>query len=72
MTSCILPPTTRILLQLTTSMHAAYKWLFGHWLLKSGEQATDCPVFEDYLNSPLNTAPADLLTDIYMPLKSAD
>ena len=54
------------------SMHAAYKWLFGHWLLKSGEQAADCPVFEDYLNSPLDTAPADLLTDIYMPLKSAD
>lgn len=54
------------------SMHAAYKWLFGHWLLKSGEQAADSPVFEDYLNSPLDTAPADLLTDIYMPLKSAD
>jgi AraC family transcriptional regulator len=54
------------------SMHAAYKWLFGHWLLKSGEQAADSPVFEDYLNSPLDTAPGDLLTDIYMPLKSAD
>jgi AraC family transcriptional regulator len=54
------------------SMHAAYKWLFGHWLLRSGEQAADYPVFEDYLNSPLDTAPADLLTDIYMPLKSAD
>ena len=53
------------------SMHAAYQWLFGHWLLKSGEQAADSPVFEDYLNSPLGTAPADLLTDIYMPLKSA-
>jgi len=50
------------------SMHAAYQWLFGYWLLKSGEQAADAPVFEDYLNSPLDTAPADLLTDIYMPL----
>lgn len=50
------------------SMHAAYQWLFGHWLLKSGEQAADAPVFEDYLNSPLDTAPANLLTDIYMPL----
>lgn len=50
------------------SMHAAYQWLFGHWLLQSGEQASDSPVFEDYLNSPLDTAPADLLTDIYLPL----
>jgi AraC family transcriptional regulator len=50
------------------SMHAAYQWLFGHWLLQSGEQAADAPVFEDYLNSPLDTAPAGLLTDIYMPL----
>ncbi len=54
------------------SMHAAYQWLFGHWLLTSGEQAADSPVFEDYLNSPLDTAPADLLTDLYMPLKSPD
>ncbi len=53
------------------SMHAAYQWLFGHWLLKSGEQAADTPVFEDYFNSPLDTAPTDLLTDIYLPLKSA-
>ena len=54
------------------SMHAAYQWLFGHWLPNSGEQAADSPVFEDYLNSPLDTAPADLLTDIYMPLRPAD
>jgi AraC family transcriptional regulator len=50
------------------SMHAAYQWLFGYWLLQSGEQAADSPVFEEYLNSPLDTAPADLRTDIYVPL----
>ena len=54
------------------SMHAAYGWLFGHWLINSDQLAADKPVFEDYLNSPLDTAPADLLTDIYMPLKGAD
>lgn len=50
------------------SMHAAYRWLFGHWLVHSGEQAADLPVFEEYLNNPRDTAPADLLTDIGVPL----
>ncbi|MDT7837200.1 AraC family transcriptional regulator [Aquabacterium sp. OR-4] len=50
------------------SMHAAYRWLFGHWLVHSGERAADQPVFEEFLNSPRDTAPADLLTDIGLPL----
>ncbi len=36
------------------TMRAAYQWLYGHWL--------------EYLNNPPNTAPADLLTDICLPL----
>jgi AraC family transcriptional regulator len=50
------------------SMHAAYKWLFGYWLPKSGFQAADAPVFEDYLNNPRETTPTDLLTNIYLPI----
>jgi AraC family transcriptional regulator len=50
------------------SMQAAYKWLFGHWLPKSGFQAADAPVFEDYINNPRETAPTDLLTNIYLPI----
>jgi AraC family transcriptional regulator len=50
------------------TMRAAYQWLFGQWLVQSGHEAADLPVFEDYLNNPRDTAPADLLTDIYLPL----
>jgi len=40
----------------------------GALLRLSGHEAADLPVFEDYLNNPRDTAPADLLTDIYLPL----
>jgi AraC family transcriptional regulator len=49
-------------------MQAAYQWLYGTWLVQSGEEPADAPVFEEYLNSPRDTAPADLLSDIYLPL----
>jgi AraC family transcriptional regulator len=52
------------------SMHAAYRWLFGYWLPQSGREVADAPVFEEYLNSPLDTAPTALRTDIYMPLRA--
>ncbi len=53
-------------------MRAAYLWLFGAWLPGSGREAADAPLFEEYLNSPRDTAPADLLTDICLPLKPAE
>jgi AraC family transcriptional regulator len=49
-------------------LDAAYKWLYGEWLLKSGREAADAPAFEEYLNTPQDTAPADLLTEIHLPL----
>lgn len=49
-------------------MRAAYQWLYGHWLVRAGRQAADAPVFEEYLNHPRDTAPEDLLTDIFLPL----
>lgn len=51
------------------TMRSAYQWLYGAWLAQSGEEVEDAPVFEEYLNNPRDTAPADLLTDIYLPLK---
>lgn len=54
------------------SMQAAYKWLFGYWLPKSGFQAADMPLFEEYLNNPRETAPANLLSDIYLPILQID
>jgi len=50
-------------------MRAAYDWLYGQWLPSSGRDVADAPVFEDYLNSPRDTPPTELRTDIYLPLK---
>nr|WP_295770078.1 AraC family transcriptional regulator [Rhodoferax sp.] len=50
------------------TMRSAYQWLYGHWLVQSGYEAADRPVFEDYLNNPRDTPPDQLLSDIYLPL----
>ncbi len=50
------------------SMRAAYRWLYGTWLVASGEPLGHRPVFEEYLNNPRDTAPNDLLSLIYLPL----
>lgn len=50
-------------------LQAAYGHLFGAWLAGSDRAPADSPVFEVYLNSPMDTAPADLVTEIWMPLK---
>ena len=55
-----------------TGLQAAYAWLFGPWLAASGERLREAPSWELYRNTPLNTAPDDLLTDIHLPLESAD
>lgn len=49
-------------------MHKAYQWLYGEWLPRSGRQLRDAVMFEEYLNNPRDVAPAELLTDIHMPL----
>lgn len=50
-------------------MRAAYDWLYGQWLPSSGRDVADAPVFEEYFNSPRDTPPTELRTDIYLPLK---
>jgi len=47
-----------------------YAALLGQWLPRSGRELANTPCFEVYLNSPENTAPDDLLTDIYAPLRA--
>lgn len=47
----------------------AYSWLYGQWLADSGRELADAPPFEKYLNSPHDTAPGELLTEIHAPLK---
>jgi AraC family transcriptional regulator len=46
-----------------------YQRIFGGWLPKSGCGLRDAPAFEQYLNSPQNTRPEDLLTLIHIPLE---
>lgn len=52
-----------------SDMRAAYDWLYGEWLVQSGREPADAPVFEDYLNNPREVPPTELLTDICLPLK---
>ncbi len=52
-----------------SGLPAAYDYLYGTWLPQSGHDAADSPPYEFYVNSPMDTAPEDLLTDISVPLK---
>lgn len=52
-----------------SGLQAAYAGLYGAWLPTSGEEPADTPVYEVYLNSPRDTAPADLVTEICLPLR---
>ncbi len=50
------------------AMQPAYDRLFGTWLPQSGREARDAPVLEIYLNTPMDAAPQDLLTEICLPI----
>ncbi|MFZ6719252.1 AraC family transcriptional regulator [Undibacterium sp. Ji49W] len=52
-----------------SDMQPVYRWFFGVWLPASGEEIDDAPPFEEYLNNPRDTAPTELLTNIFMPLR---
>lgn len=46
-----------------------YARLCGEWLPASRRELRSAPPFEIYRNSPLNTTPENLITDIYLPLE---
>lgn len=50
-------------------LKAAYQWLYGEGLQQAGRTPAAAPPFELYLNTPLDTAPADLLTEIHVPVR---
>jgi AraC family transcriptional regulator len=52
-----------------SGLEAAYQWLYGEWLVKSGREPADAPAYEEYLNNPREVAPAELLTAIHLPLR---
>lgn len=49
-------------------LEAPYGWLYGGWLAQSGREPADAPCWEEYLNDPKTTPPAELKTAIFMPL----
>ena len=50
-------------------LHEAYQYLFGSWLPGSGHVPADQPPYEHYLNTPMDTAPEDLVTEICVKLQ---
>lgn len=48
----------------------SYAKLLGCWLPQSGRRLRFTPCFEIYFNSPENTDPRDLVTDIHAPLET--
>jgi AraC family transcriptional regulator len=52
-----------------SGLAAAWDHLYGTWLPQAGHEIADSPPYEFYLNSPQDTAPAALLTDICVPLR---
>lgn len=50
-------------------MKQPYDWLFSEWLPASGMAPADFPMFEQYLNDPRTTPPAQLQTRICLPLR---
>jgi AraC family transcriptional regulator len=46
----------------------SYNYIFGTWIRESGIQLRDEPCLEKYLNSPDNTKPEKLLTEIWVPI----
>lgn len=49
-------------------MHASYVELVGRWFPRSGREPADAGCLEFYLNDVHSTPPADLLTDICVPI----
>lgn len=46
-----------------------YQAICGEWIPNNSYKIRDLPMMEIYLNSPANTSPEDLLTEIYLPVE---
>jgi AraC family transcriptional regulator len=49
-------------------LDAAMQCLLGDWLIQSGREPADAPMFHHFLNDPDATPESELITDIYLPL----
>ncbi len=50
-------------------LKGAWDEFYGKWLTENGVEYREEPCFELYLNSPHDTSPEDLLTELYLPIK---
>ncbi|MCA8960507.1 MAG: GyrI-like domain-containing protein [Planctomycetes bacterium] len=50
-------------------LETAYDYLYCEWAEQSEREVDDRPSFEIYLNSPMDTPPEKLRTEIFVPLK---
>ncbi|MCB0804158.1 MAG: AraC family transcriptional regulator [Bacteroidales bacterium] len=50
------------------NFQASYDYIFGEWLPGNNSQLREEPSFELYLNSPEDTAPENLKTEIWVPI----
>ncbi len=48
---------------------AIYKLIFKEWLLKSKYELRDTVIFDRYINTPIDTEPNELITQIHIPVK---
>jgi AraC family transcriptional regulator len=46
-----------------------YRWLYGAWLARSGEEPDNAPLVEEYLNDVRSVPPTELRTEIWLPLR---
>jgi AraC family transcriptional regulator len=53
------------------TLNDSYAKLLGQWVPRSGRRLRLTPCFEIYFNSPENTEPEDLVTDLHAPLEPA-
>lgn len=52
-----------------SGLNGAFQKLYGQWLPSSGYEPDDRPSLEIYRNTPYNTAPEALITDVLIPVK---
>lgn len=50
-------------------LEAATQYVVSEWLLSSGREPADFPVFHNFINDPDQTPVDELITDILLPLK---
>ncbi|MBB4064618.1 AraC family transcriptional regulator [Gellertiella hungarica] len=51
-----------------SELHLAYTWLYGQWLPAANIEVRNEPAIEIYPNTPQDTAPQDLITEICIPV----